>query len=119
MQPATVNDLIRGDVQTFAVSPTVQVTGRVNYSHYRKAVDKVVLPKNISCVFAPARTKSIFITRFFPAKRVQSINRLWNLGRKPGLPDEVIQRAVAETWPIVEKTADFAGVTPETLLEGK
>src|SRR5436309_1953116 len=49
----------------------ITVTGRVNYSHFQKAVEKVVLPKNISCVFAPARTKSIFITRFFPAKRVQ------------------------------------------------
>lgn len=29
--PATINDLIHGTTQTFAVSPTVQVTGRVNY----------------------------------------------------------------------------------------
>lgn len=96
----------------------IAVTGRVNYSHYQKAVGKILFPRNTSCVFAPSRTRSIYVSRFFPAKRVQSVNRLWNLGRRHELPNEIIQKAVAETWPIVEKTADLAGVTPEILLEG-
>lgn len=98
----------------------IAVTGRANYSHYQKAIDKILFPRNVSTVFTPSKTKSIFVTRFFPAKKLDSINRLWNLGRNQStLPDKIIQNAVAQAWPIVEKTADFAGVSPEVLLEGK
>jgi hypothetical protein len=99
---------------------TIAVTGRVNHSHYQKAIEKILFPRNFSTIFAPSKTKSIFVTRLFPAKRVDSANRLWNLGRNHDtLPEKIIQNAVTQTWPIVEKTADFAGVGPEVLLEGK
>ena len=113
-----VMESINGPISPAADSTQVTaVTGRVNYSHYRRAVDEVVFPRSVSSVFAPSRTRSIFVTRFFPAKRLGSVNRLWNLGRKRELPSEVIQSSVAQTWSVVEKTADFAGVSPDTLLE--
>lgn len=84
----------------------------------------VLKPRSITTIFAPSSDENLTVTRFFPLKsNVKSIDRIFRIGRKKlgsGLlvPSEILDEATESVWEYVEKTADFAGTSPEELLEG-
>jgi len=107
-----------------AIPQFIVVTGNFWPRDYHEALDQALLPRNVTPLLAPSKRSTVTVARFYPLKTAtRSINRLWNLPirkrQQSILPDEIIQKSIESVWPLVEKTADFAGVTPETLLEGK
>ena len=102
----------------------IAVSGNIGFEEYREAVGETLKPRNTMTIFSPSSDESLTVTRFFPLKSyVKSINRVFKLGRaKPSngllVPDEMVEEAIEKTWEYVEKTADFAGITPEELLKG-
>jgi len=101
----------------------IAVSGNMGFSEYYEAVSEVLKPRSATTIFAPSSDENVTVTRFFPLKSyVKSINRIFQIGRtRPGkgllVPSEIVDEAIEGVWVYVEKTADFAGVEPEELLE--
>jgi hypothetical protein len=111
------------DASDGATAQIVTVAGNLHLEDFQRALDDTLLPSNTTIVAAPYKDRAISFARFWPITgNVRSLDRIWALPRKRRhaelLPSEVLDREIARVWPIVERTAQFAGVTPESLLEG-
>lgn len=113
------------DAETEKTSPQfIIVIGNFWPRDYHEALEQALLPRNVTPLLAPSKRNTITVAKFYPSKiAIRSVNRLWNLpvrkNQQSILSDEIIQKSMENVWPLVEKTADFAGVTPEDLLEGR
>ncbi len=102
----------------------IVVVGNINHDDYSAAVDQIIIPKNTTMLYAPCNSNVITLVRFSALKgSIKSVERLWSLDACNGkgrykLPNNITEKAIGELWPMVEKVADYAGVTPEVLLEG-
>lgn len=103
----------------------IVVVGNITYTDYSKVLDQIIVPKNTVVLYSPCNSDKITLVRFSALKgRIRSVERLWHLDKpKQGstyrLPNGVTEKAIRELWPMVETVADYAGVSPEFLLEGK
>lgn len=100
------------------------VVGKINHDDYRAAEDQIVVPKNTIMLYAPCNSNVLTLVKFSALKgRIKSVERLWGIDGNNGkgkyrLPNNITEKAIKELWPMAEKVADYAGVTPEMLLEG-
>lgn len=101
----------------------VVITGNIRYDDYLRALDQTYLPRNVSTILAPSKSRTAAAIRLVPLSgRIQSLEHLWKLKMKGQaqsytLPNDITEKAIESIWDVAEKVAEFAGVTPEELLE--